>query len=68
MKVTTMNVVRLLNSKILGIESISSSGTIICKTEKLTDEDIAELSHLRVNVSNGHVFDDREFRRKLWQD
>ena len=55
-----MNEVRLLQSKIKGIKSISSDGTIIFDTEELTEQDVEELSHLRINNINGVLFDDRE--------
>lgn len=54
-----MNAIRLLQSKIIGVKSIDSDG-IIFETEELTKQDIEELSHLRVNVVNGTLFDDRE--------
>ena len=54
-----MNAIRLLQSKIIGVKSIDSDG-IIFETEELTEQDIEELSHLRVNVVNGILFDDRE--------
>lgn len=55
-----MNVIKLLQSKIIGVKSIDSDGNIIFETEELTEQDIEELSHLRVNVVNGVLFDDRE--------
>lgn len=55
-----MNAVRLFQSKIKGVKSISSDGTITFDTEDLTKEDIEELSHLRINNINGVLFDDRE--------
>lgn len=54
-----MNAIRLFQSKIIGVKSIDSDG-IIFETEELTEQDIEELSHLRVNVVNGILFDDRE--------
>lgn len=59
-----MNAIKLLQSKITGIKSISSDGTIIFETEELTKQDVEELSHLRVNVVNGVLFDDRECQIK----
>ena len=59
-----MNAIKLLQSKITGIKSISSDGTIIFETEELTRQDVEELSHLRVNVVNGVLFDDRECQIK----
>lgn len=55
-----MNAIRLLQSKIKGVKSISEDGKIIFDTEPLTKQDVEELSHLRINVVNGTVFDDRE--------
>lgn len=55
-----MNAIKLLQSKIIGVKSIDSDGNIIFETEELTEQDIEELSHLRVNVVNGVLFDDRE--------
>ena len=55
-----MNAVKLFTSKIKGIESISSDGTITFSTEELTEQDMEDLSHLRMNVINGVLFDDRE--------
>ena len=55
-----MNAIKLLQSKIIGVKSIDSDGNIIFETEELTKQDIEELSHLRVNVTNGVMFDDRE--------
>ena len=54
-----MNAVRLFRSKLIGVKSISPDGTITLETDKLTDEDMIELSHLRVDISNGRVFDER---------
>lgn len=59
-----MNAVRLLQSKIKGVKSISEDGKIIFDTEPLTKQDVEELSHLRMNVVNGTVFDDREQQLK----
>ena len=55
-----MNAVRLFQSKIKGVKSISSDGTITLDMEDLIKEDMEELSHLRVNIVNGVLFDDRE--------
>ena len=55
-----MNAVRLFQTKIKGIKSISSDGAITFDTEDLTKEDIEELSHLRINNINGVLFDDRD--------
>lgn len=55
-----MNAVRLFQSKIKGVKSISSDGTITLDMEDLTEEDMEELSHLRINNINGILFDDRE--------
>lgn len=59
-----MNAVRLLQSKIKGVKGISADGNIIFDTEPLTEQDVEELSHLRVNVVNGILFDDRERQLK----
>lgn len=56
-----MNAVRLFRSKLIGVKSISPDGTITLETDKLTDEDMIELSHLRVDISNGRVFDERDY-------
>ena len=55
-----MDAVRLFRSKLIGVKSISPDGTITLETDKLTDEDMIELSHLRVDISNGRVFDERD--------
>ena len=55
-----MNAVRLFQSKIKGVKSISSDGTITFDMEDLTEKDMEELSHLRINNINGILFDDRE--------
>lgn len=55
-----MNAVRLFQSKVKGIKSISSDGTITFDTEELTEQDKEELSHLRISNINGVIFDDRE--------
>ena len=57
-----MNAVRLFQSKVKGIKSISSDGTITFDfdTEELTEKDKEELSHLRISNINGVMFDDRE--------
>ena len=55
-----MNAVRLFRSKLIGVKSISPDGTVTLETDKLTDEDIVELSHLRVDLRNGCVFDERD--------
>ena len=54
-----MDAVKLFRSKLIGVKSISPDGTITLKTDKWTDEDMIELSHLRVDISNGRVFDER---------
>lgn len=54
-----MNALKLLQSKIICVENITTDG-IIFKTEELTEQDVEELSHLRINVTNGIIFDDRE--------
>ena len=63
-----MNAVRLFRSKLIGVKSISPDGTITLETDALTDEDMIELSHLRVDLRNGRVFDERDYsilRRNL---
>lgn len=55
-----MNAVRLFQSKVKGIKSISYDGTITFDTEELTEQDKEELSHLRISNINGVMFDDRE--------
>lgn len=54
-----MDAVKLFRSKLIGVKSISPDGTITLKTDKWTDEDMIELSHLRVDINNGRVFDER---------
>lgn len=61
-----MNAVRLFKSKIIGIKSISNNGDIIFDTEPLREQDIEDLSHLRMNVVNGDLFDDREQQLKQY--
>lgn len=55
-----MNAWELFCSKIKGIESISSDGTITFKTDKLTEQEVEDLSHLRMNAITGQIFDDRK--------
>lgn len=60
-----MNAVRLFRSKLIEVKSISPDGTVTIETDKLTDEDMIELSHLRVDISNGRVFDERDYKKRL---
>lgn len=55
-----MNAVELFASKIKGIKNISMDGIITFDMEELTEQDVEELSHLRINNINGVLFDDRE--------
>ena len=55
-----MNAVRLFQSKIKGIKSISSDGKFTFDIEELTEQEMEDLSHLRVSNVNGILFDDRE--------
>lgn len=60
-----MNAVRLFRSKLIEVKSISPDGTVTIETDKLTDEDMIELSHLRVDISNGRIFDERDYKKRL---
>ena len=55
-----MNAVRLFQNKVKGIKSISSDGTITFDMDELTQQDVEELSYLRINNINGILFDDRD--------
>lgn len=55
-----MNAVRLFQNKVKGIKSISSDGIITFDMGELTQQDVEELSHLRISNVNGVLFDDRD--------
>lgn len=55
-----MNAWELFCSKIKGVESISSDGVITFKTDTITEQEVKDLSHLRMSAITGQIFDDRE--------
>ena len=55
-----MKLSEILKDKEVRLKDISQDGTITFYVDSLTEEDIENLSHIRVNVINGVVFDDRE--------
>lgn len=55
-----MNAVEVFKNKIKGIKHIYSNGNIEFDTGELSEEEIEDLKHLRVNNINGVIFDDRE--------
>lgn len=55
-----MNIWELFCSKIKGIESISSDGVITFKTDTMIEQEVEDLSHLRMNAITGQIFDDRK--------
>ena len=55
-----MNAWELFCSKIKGIKSISSDGVIIFEAETMTEREVEDLYHLRMNSITGQIFDDRE--------
>ena len=55
-----MNAVKVFKNKIKGIKRIDSNGNIEFEIGELSEEEIEDLKHLRVNNINGVIFDDRE--------
>ena len=55
-----MNAVEVFKNKIKGIKHIYSNGNIEFDIGELSEEEIEDLKHLRVNNINGVIFDDRE--------
>lgn len=57
-----MNAVKLFREKVKNAEfNISSDGTIsFIFLEKMTPQEMEDLSHLRISNVNGILFDDRE--------
>ena len=55
-----MNAVKVFEKKIKGIKCINSNGNIEFEIEELSEEEIEDLKHLRINNINGVIFDDRE--------
>ena len=55
-----MNAVKVFKNKIKGIKRIDSNGDIEFEIGELSEEEIEDLKHLRVNNINGVIFDDRE--------
>lgn len=57
-----MNAVKVFKDKIKESDIyFSSDGKITFTLDKLTEEEKEDLSHLRMNVMNGQLFDDREY-------
>ena len=55
-----MNAVKVFKNKIKGIKRIDLNGNIEFEIWELSEEEIEDLKHLRVNNINGVIFDDRE--------
>lgn len=55
-----MNAVKVFKNKIKGIKRIDLNGKIEFDLGELSEEEIEDLKHLRVNNINGVIFDDRE--------
>ena len=55
-----MNAVKVFKNKIKGIKRIDSNGNIEFEIGELSEEEIEDLKHLRINNINGAIFDDRE--------
>ena len=55
-----MNAVKVFKNKIKRIKRIDSNGNIEFEIGELSEEEIEDLKHLRVNNINGVIFDDRE--------
>ena len=55
-----MNAVKVFKNKIKGIKCINQNGNIEFEIGELSEEEIEDLKHLRVNNINGVIFDDRE--------
>ena len=59
-----MNAVKVFKNKINGIKCINLNGNIEFEIRELSEEEIEDLKHLRVNNINGVIFDDREIAMK----
>ncbi len=55
-----MNAVKVFKNKIERIDSMRDDGTIIFHMFKLSEQDMEDLSHLRIDNITGKLFDDRE--------
>ena len=55
-----MNAVKVFKNKIKGIKRIDLNGNIEFEIWELSEEEIEDLKHLRVNNINGVIFGDRE--------
>ena len=55
-----MNAVKVFKNKIKGIKRIDSNGNVEFEIGELSEAEIEDLKHLRVNNINGVIFDDRE--------
>ena len=55
-----MNAVKVFKNKINGIKCINLNGNIEFEIRELSEEEIEDLKHLRVNNINGVILDDRE--------
>ena len=55
-----MNAVKVFKNKIERIDSMRDDGTIIFHMFKLSEQDMEDLSHLRIDNITGNLFDDRE--------
>ena len=55
-----MNAGEVSKNQIKGIKRIDSNGNIEFEIGELSEEEIEDLKHLRVNNINGVIFDDRE--------
>ena len=55
-----MKLLEIFKDKEVRFKSISQDGTITLDVDALTEQDIEDLSHIRINLINGIVFDDRE--------
>ena len=55
-----MNAVKVFKNKIKGIKRIDSNGNIEFEIGELSEEEIEDLKHLRVNNINGVISADRE--------
>lgn len=55
-----MNAVKVFKNKIERIDSMRDDGTIIFHMFKLSEKDVEDLSHLKIDNITGDLFDDRE--------
>ena len=55
-----MNAVKVFKNKIKGIKCINQNGNIEFEIGELSEEEIEDSKHLRLNNINGVIFDDRE--------